>query len=113
MENLGQYLSVWRTFEVSDREIVDGTVLPEHRGPSEELRQALREWPGSHYWAAGSDKGRLVLIRQTAPTPRERWWLHLSLFLVSFITVWMGGAFLGGDELQRPVESGRPRTWDH
>jgi hypothetical protein len=39
----GDFLVVWRTVVVRDREIVDGVVAPEHRGPSPELAAALAE----------------------------------------------------------------------
>ncbi len=96
MDGLSRFLSVWRTVTVSGREYVEAVVLPEHNAPSPELREALREFPGSYYWADGADSGRLVLIRNTAPKRRERWWLHLVLFAVSFVTVWMSGTLLAG-----------------
>ena len=99
MEPYGRFLSVWRTVAVRDREIIDGVVHPEHLGPSAELRQALREWRGSHYWADGDGEGRLVLIRCTAAPQKERWWLHATLFLISFLTVWMGGTVLAGADV--------------
>jgi membrane-associated protease RseP (regulator of RpoE activity) len=76
---------------------VEAVVRPEHRGPSDGLTRALREWPGIHYWASGADAGRLVLVRSLAPLPRERWWLHVALFLGTFLTVQLGGfVLLGG-----------------
>ena len=99
MRDLPRFLTVWRTMVVRDREIVDGVVRPQHRGPSMELKRALREWPGSYYWAEGDGDGRLVLIRILSPPMKERWWLHLLLFVVSFGTVWMGGALLAGAQV--------------
>ncbi|MFQ5704545.1 MAG: site-2 protease family protein [Gemmatimonadales bacterium] len=100
---LGGMLSVWRTMVVRDREIVDGLVAPEFRGPSPELRRALEEWPGSHYWADGDGESRIVLIRSLSPPRRERWWLHIGLFSISFLTVWMGGALLSGVHVVLPI----------
>lgn len=100
---LGGMLSVWRTMVVRDREIVDGVVAPEHQGPSPELRRALAEWPGSHYWADGDGDSRIVLIRSLSPRQKERWWLHIVLFVVSFLTVWMGGALLSGVQVPLPI----------
>lgn len=99
MIQLSRFLTVWRTVVVRDREIIDATVRPEHHGPSEPLEAALKDWPGTYYWARGDGAGRLVLIRSLAPQ-RERWWLHLLLFLMSFFTVWMGGALLAGAEVR-------------
>ena len=95
------FLSVWRTVVARDREIIDGTVRPEHRGPSPELGAALKEWPGTHYWVPADGEGRIVLIRSLA-VQKERWWLHLSLFLFSFATVWMGGALTSGGAANLP-----------
>ena len=71
MDSLSKFLRVWRSVTVSEREFIEAVVLPEHRGPSPELRQALRDWAGSFYWADGADEGRLVLIRITAPARKE------------------------------------------
>lgn len=91
-----ELLTHWRTAVVRDREIVEAVVRPEHLGPSPALREALAAWPGVHYWASGKDADRLVLVRATAPAPAERWVLHLALFLVTFLTVQLGGAILLG-----------------
>ena len=94
---LEPFLSYWRTTTARDREIVEAIVRPEHRGPSDGLRRALHEWPGVHYWASGADVGRLVLVRSLTAPPRERWWLHIVLFLGTFLTVQLGGfVLLGG-----------------
>ncbi len=93
------FLSVWRTVVARDREIIDGTVRPEHRGPSSEFAAALKAWPGTHYWAPDDGAGRIVLIRSLT-LQKERWWLHITLFLFSFATVWMGGALLSGADIR-------------
>jgi Zn-dependent protease len=107
--SLEPYLSYWRTTTARDREIVEAVVRPEHRGPSDGLSQALREWPGVHYWASGADTGRLVLVRALAAAPRERWWLHGLLFLLTFLTVQLAGTLLmGGSHNTLPPLAG---TW--
>ncbi len=93
---LFDYLRFWRTTATPDREIIEAVVEEVHRGPSEGLRKALAEWPGIHYWASRKDAGRLVLVRSLHSPHRERWWLHGTLLVVTFMTVWMGGAFLAG-----------------
>lgn len=114
MDSLSRFFKLWRSVRLSEREFVEAVVLPEHKGPSPELRQALRNWPGSFYWADGADEGRLVLIRNTAPARKERWWLHIALFAASFLTVWMSGTLLAGVDvvphvplLQDPPLAGR------
>jgi hypothetical protein len=94
---LAPFLTCWRTTVVRDREIVEAVVREAHRGPSPALERALGDWPGTYYWATGADAGRLVLVRALAPPPRERWWLHASLFLLTFLTVQLGGALLFGE----------------
>ena len=96
MKALAGFLEYWRTTIARDRELVEAVVRPEHRGPSPELTEALEAWPGIHYWASGADTGRLVLVRTIGEPTRERWWLHIVLFLATFVTIWMGGALLAG-----------------
>ena len=96
MKAVREFLLIWRTMVVRDREIIDALVHPDHVGPSPALKAALDDWQGAHYWADGDGTGRLVLIRSLVPAPKERWWLHIGLLLLSFLTVWMGGALLSG-----------------
>lgn len=105
MSALNPFFVFWRTTVTRDREIVDAVVQPAHRGPSVELRTALRQWPGVHYWEDSDNARRLVLIRPLARPQRERWWLHAGLFVVTFLTVWMGGALLAGSNPGLPVPS--------
>lgn len=114
MESLKRFFSVWRSVTNSGREYVEAVVLPEHLGPSPELRQALRDWPGIFYWADGADAGRLVLVCRTVPDKGEKWWLHGALFAVSFLTVWMSGTLLAGliavpyvPMLRDPLQAGK------
>lgn len=105
MRSLTDFFSFWRTLVSRDHEVVDAVVLPAHRGPSPELRETLSRFPGVHYWDDTDGTRRLILIRPLAPPPRERWWLHATLFAVTFVTVWIGGAFLAGAE---PFAAPRP-----
>ena len=104
---LEPYLSYWRTTISRDREIVEAVVQPAHRGPSAEFGHALDAWPGVHYWASGADADRVVLVRALTPPQRERWWLHVLLFLGTFLTVQLGGfVLLGGTTHTLPSLSG-------
>jgi Peptidase family M50 len=85
-----------------DREVVDAVVAPEHVGPSPSLQTALDEWPGTYYWSDREGPNRLVLVRALGAAPRERWWLHALLFVLTFVTVWMAGAALFGLRLHLP-----------
>lgn len=105
MKQLSRYLSHWRTTVVRDREIVEAGVRPEHQGPSAELADALETWSGLHYWADSGDERSLVLIRCLGPPQRERWWLHILLFVMTFFAVWMAGAMLVGSSVSLHVPS--------
>jgi Zn-dependent protease len=109
--SLEPFLSYWRTTTARDREIVEAVVRPEHRGPSDGLTRALHEWPGVHYWASGADTGRLVLVRALVAAPKERWWLHALLFLLTFLTVQLAGTLLlGSPQSTLPPWSGEWST---
>ncbi len=99
MTELFRYFLYWRTTIARDREVIDAVVEPAHRGPSPELQRSLAEWQGPHYWSRADGDGRLVLIRLLAPPQRERWWLHVLLFVLTFGTVWMGGTLLAGSSV--------------
>lgn len=96
MTTLTPFFQFWRSTMARDREIVDAVVLPAHRGPSAELKAALRQWPGVYYWVRGDGEGRLMLVRPLTPPVKERWWLHGVLFTATFLTTWMAGAVLAG-----------------
>jgi hypothetical protein len=100
------YLRWWRTIVTGDREILEAVVDPAHDGPSPELEAALASWPGMHYWSRDAGGKRLVLIRRLTSMPRERWWLHALLFVLTFITVWMGGAYLASGSVVLGLPAG-------
>ena len=95
MDELIRLLSAWRILRVGSREVIDGLVVPEHRGPSPALRRVLDGWPGGWYWA-DREATRLVLIRAVPGTRGPRWWLHLLLFLLTVICALGAGAALAG-----------------
>src|SRR5256886_4127526 len=64
-----------------------------HAGPSSALAEVLRQWPGSYYWSHEPDGRHLVLTRPLARR-RERWGLHLALFLATVYTITFAGAVL-------------------
>ena len=89
--NLGDLLVAWRTVSLPDREVVDALVHPMHAGPSPALAQVLQQWPGGYYWSNEPDGRHLVLTRPLARR-RERWGLHLALFLATLYTITFAGA---------------------
>ena len=94
--SLFRFLLAWRTIPLRDREVVDALVDPLHAGPSPELDQALRNWPGTHYWSDEPDGRHVVFTRLSGARPREAWALHVFLFLATLFTTTIAGAILVG-----------------
>src|ERR1041384_3277255 len=95
MDELLRLLEAWRIMRLGNREVVDGLVAPEHRGPSPELRGVLDRWKGGWYWADAARR-RLVLIPPTAEARPPRWILHAVLFAVTIVCSLGAGAALAG-----------------
>jgi hypothetical protein len=95
MDELTKLLLAWRIMRVGTREVVDGLVAPEHRGPSAALRAVLDGWNGRWYWA-DPEASRIVLIRALPGARSPRWWLHLLLFVLTVICALGAGAALAG-----------------
>jgi Zn-dependent protease len=95
MESLTACFTAWRIIPAGPREVVEGLVAPEHRGPSPALAAALADWPHPHYWGT-PDRAELILIRPTAVAHPTAWLLHLGLFLVTVVCALGAGAALQG-----------------
>ncbi len=95
MNELTPLLEAWRTMRLGTREVVDGLVVPEHRGPSPQLAGVLERWPGRWYWADEAHD-RLVLIRALPGTRGPRWALHGLLFVLTVVCSLGAGAALAG-----------------
>jgi len=93
---LTRYLLAWRTIQLRDREVVDALVDRAHEAPSPELAQALRAWTGSWYWSDEPGGRHLVLTRRLGPPTRERWLVHVALFLATLATTTWAGAVIAG-----------------
>jgi Zn-dependent protease len=93
---LTRFLVAWRTIAVGDREVIDALVDPVHATPSAELRGALAAWPGSWYWSDEDGQRHLVLTRPYPGRARERWGVHIALFLATLITTTLTGALVAG-----------------
>lgn len=94
--DLRAFLLAWRTTTLHDREVIDALVDPAHAGPSPGLHEALKRWPGHAYWSDEREGRHLILTRPTARRRRERWALHVGLFLATLITTTFAGAVLTG-----------------
>ena len=95
MDELTPLFGAWRVMRAGTREIIDGLVLPEHRGPSPRLATQLKAWEGRWYWADPAH-ARLVLIRPLPGAPGQRWLLHLTLFALTVLCALGAGAALAG-----------------
>jgi Zn-dependent protease len=94
--DLSGFLLAWRTTPLHDREVVDALVDPAHAGPSPALAAALAHWPGRYYWSDEPDGRHLILTRRPGLPRRERWWLHVALFLATLATTTFAGAVFAG-----------------
>ena len=89
-----RFFSSWRAQTLAgSRDVLDGLLRPEHRGPSPELRQHLAEWPGAWYWADDA-RSRLVLVRGTATPRPERWLWHGALLFLTIVCTLAAGAVI-------------------
>jgi hypothetical protein len=100
-----RFFAGWRSIALAgDRNVTDGIIRSEHRGPSPELQAFLSQWPGAWYW--GDDaRARLVLIRGAAPARPERWLWHGAL-LVLFIVCTLGAGMVVSGRLRAPAPPG-------
>lgn len=89
-----RFFATWRSQNLAgSRDVVDGVLLPEHRGPSLDLAAFLATWPGAWYW--GDDaQTRLVLVRGSATPRPERWLWHGALLFLTIICTLAAGAVL-------------------
>ena len=92
---LNEFLVAWRTTVLHDREVIDALVHPAHADPSPALEAALTQWPGSSYWSDEPDGRHLVLTRALTRR-KERWGVHVALFLATLVTTTFAGAVLAG-----------------
>lgn len=90
-----QYFTYWRGATFGTRDVIEGLVAEAHRAPSPQLEAALAQWSGIHYWENTPDGRWLVLVREAA-APRERWWLHAILLLLTLCTTSLAGATFAG-----------------
>src|SRR6266545_4022361 len=109
--SLTSFLVAWRTIPLHDREVVDALVDPTHAGPSPELAQALRGWPGTHYWSDEPDGRHIVFTRPTVPRTRDAWPLHALLFAATLFTTTLAGAIITGAVPADPSVVLAPGTW--
>jgi hypothetical protein len=99
-----EWMDLFETYEVAQirhDEVVRGTLSAGLSERSPRVRALLQQWPGTHFAQAGPSGTELTLVRRLAPEARERWWVHLLLFMLAGVTTTLAGAhFLGRDALE-------------
>jgi membrane-associated protease RseP (regulator of RpoE activity) len=90
--------ATYRMVRVRDEEILQGYLLPDLDADHPLVREGLDRWPGTFFIHRAPAGTELTLVRRTAPPPRERWWLHALLFLLTLLTATAAGARLRGHE---------------
>lgn len=100
----------YRLVTLPQEEIVQGILHPELDADAPPVRALLDRWSGASFVRATPDGTEVTLVRRTAPRPRERWGLHLVLFLATLLTTTFSGAFFAGGDpfLYAPFTFG---TW--
>lgn len=88
--------TAWRVDFPRDLEVVRGTLPPGVHPRDAAVREALDGWPGTADAAPGPLGWNLLLVRRSAPRPRERWWLHALLLLATLASSTFAGALLAG-----------------
>lgn len=92
--DLARVFAVYRMEPVRKGRIVSGTLLPGLGPDSPEVRELLAGWEGSHAIRQGAF-GYEMLLFQAAPR-RERWWLHILLFVATLFSTVVAGSVLSG-----------------
>ena len=95
MNELLGHFAAWRTLRVGSREVIEGLLRPDSRGPTPELALALSRWEGAWYW---TDPGRtrITLVRPLSEN-RPRWAIHLLLFVLTLLCALGAGSVLIGE----------------
>ena len=85
---------VFRVDSLPGGRVLTGRLRPGLAPDTAELASRLAEWSGSYAARSGPNGYDLLLFLPAAR--RERWWLHLVLFLVTLGSTVVAGALLAG-----------------
>lgn len=91
-----ELFAIYRRVVARGDEITQGVLRPEIGADDPEVVTALREWGGTHFVFPTSAGVEITLVRRIAAPPRERWWLHLLLGLLTLLTTTIAGAYFAG-----------------
>jgi hypothetical protein len=90
--------ATYQMVRVRDEEILQGYLLPGIDAEHPLVRKGLEGWQGTYFVRHAPLGTELTLVRRCAPLPRERWWLHVLLFVLTLVTTTAAGARLLGHE---------------
>lgn len=93
--------ATWRVVEVHDQQVFQARLRPGLSLGDAGVRRCLDQWPGRVYSQPGPHGVEVTMARRIRPWPRERWWLHLLLLVLTVLTATIAGAVLtDGDPLR-------------
>ncbi|HEX2095522.1 MAG TPA: site-2 protease family protein [Longimicrobiaceae bacterium] len=93
----------YRVVVLRREEIVQGVLHPELSADAPPVRSFLEEWSDARFVRETPLGTEVTLLRRTVPRVRERWWLHVLLFLLTLLSTTVSGALFGGWEPLRWV----------
>jgi membrane-associated protease RseP (regulator of RpoE activity) len=88
----------YRVVSGHHEEIVQGVLHPGLDPDTPPVLPLLEEWSGSHFVHETPYGTELMLVRRVAPPTRERWGVHLALFLATLLTTTVSGAYFSGGD---------------
>ncbi len=97
--DFARVFAVCRVEPVRRGRVVSGILLPHLEPGSPPVKELFARWEGSHAVRKGAF-GYEVLLFEPAHR-RERWWLHVLLFVATLFSTMLAGALLAG---RYPVE---------
>jgi Zn-dependent protease len=88
--------AVYRVLSIRGDEVVQGILHQGLEADQPEVRAILDDWKGMHFLHHTPGRTELTLVRRRLEAPRERWWLHLVLALLTLLTTTLAGAYFAG-----------------
>lgn len=88
--------SIYRTVVARGDEITQGMLHSDLTVEDPDVRSALGSWQGTHFVFPRAEGTEITLVRRITQPRRERWWLHLLLGLLTFVTTTIAGAYFAG-----------------
>jgi Zn-dependent protease len=90
--------AAWRLVQLHDLQVLQARLAPGVAADDPALAAWVRRWPGRRYVQSGPDGVEVTLTRRARVRPRERWWLHALLLLLTLATATVAGCLLTPDD---------------